>query len=292
MAEAAKKYKLVTQMGTQIHAGDNYRRVVELIRSGAIGPVSEVHLWVHSQWAGKAPAEERPVPPGLHWDLWLGPAPSGPTARLTPRSWRGWWDFGGGTLADMACHYYGPGPVGAGPDGPGPGGGRGSAGGAVDRPTVADGPLRVPGDGRPPGLDAGTRAASRRNTCEPIDQQKWGDGVAVRRRQGDAAGVYGKHRLLPEEKFANFTPPPPSIPKSIGHYKEWVEACKGNGTTTCHFGYGGALTETVLLGNVAYRSGTAVAWDAKAMRIGNAPESEKFLRREYRKGWGQVVETA
>jgi hypothetical protein len=103
---------------------------------------------------------------------------------------------------------------------------------------------------------------------------------------------YNKHRLLPEDRFASFTPPAPSIPKSIGHYKEWVEACKGNGTTTCHFGYAGPLTETVLLGNVAYRSGTAIAWDAKSMRIGNAPEAEKFLRREYRGNWGKVIESA
>ena len=118
-----------------------------------------------------------------------------------------------------------------------------------------------------------------------LDQQKWGDGALFVGEKGMLLASYTKHKLLPEDKYAGFAPPPRTIPPSVGHYKEWVEACKGNGTTTCHFGYAGPLTETVLLGNVAYRSGTAVTWDAKAMKVANAPEAEKFLRRDYREGW-------
>ncbi|HEY1381346.1 MAG TPA: Gfo/Idh/MocA family oxidoreductase, partial [Gemmataceae bacterium] len=108
VAEAAKKSGRVTQMGTQIHAGENYRRVVELLRAGAVGPVREVYLWVGSRWsADEKPHPGETPPAGLHWDEWLGPAADRPySAAYLPRTWRGWWDFGGGTLADMGCHYY------------------------------------------------------------------------------------------------------------------------------------------------------------------------------------------
>src|SRR6185437_4057691 len=107
VAETAAKHKRVTQMGTQIHGGDNYRRVVELIQSGAIGTVREVHVWVGTSYKGGDRPKEKPkMPPGLHWDLWLGPAPERPYhSAYVPFWWRGWWDFGGGALADMACHH-------------------------------------------------------------------------------------------------------------------------------------------------------------------------------------------
>src|SRR5262249_43599067 len=107
VAETAAKQKRVTQMGTQIHAEDNYRRVVELVQSGAIGTVREVHVWCDKELsAGKRPAETPPVPKGLDSDLWLGPAPYRPYhPAYIPFHWRRWWDFGGGTLADMACHH-------------------------------------------------------------------------------------------------------------------------------------------------------------------------------------------
>ena len=107
VAETAKKQKRVTQMGTQIHAGSNYRRVVELIQSGAIGAVKEVHVWVGTAYGGKdRPTETPKIPEGLNWDLWLGPAPERPYhGTYVPFYWRGWWDFGGGALADMACHH-------------------------------------------------------------------------------------------------------------------------------------------------------------------------------------------
>src|SRR5207248_6782876 len=104
VAETAAKSRRVTQMGTQIHAGTNYRRVVEVLRSGVIGAVAEVHVWCEKTWGGKdRPKDTPPVPPGLHYDLWLGTAPERPYhPEYVPYNWRGWWDFGGGTLADMA----------------------------------------------------------------------------------------------------------------------------------------------------------------------------------------------
>jgi predicted dehydrogenase len=107
VAELAANAGIATQMGTQIHAGENYRRVVELIRSGAIGPVGEVHVWCEGRWGGGERSDERPpVTAGLRWDLWLGPAPARPYhPDYLPRSWRRWWDFGCGTLGDMGCHF-------------------------------------------------------------------------------------------------------------------------------------------------------------------------------------------
>ena len=96
---------------------------------------------------------------------------------------------------------------------------------------------------------------------------------------------YFKHVLLPEKDFAGFKYPPKTIPESVGHHAEWLRACKTGSPTTCHFGYSGLLTEANHLGNIAYRAGKRIEWDAKAMRIRNAPEAEQFLGREYRKGW-------
>jgi predicted dehydrogenase len=294
VAAAAKKYNRVTQMGTQIHASDNYRRVVELIKAGAVGPVREVYCWVGTKWAGHEPANTEPVPAGLHYNLWIGPAADRPySPAYLPRSWRGWWDFGGGTLADMGCHH-------------------------LDLPRWALGltdPTRVTAEGPPPDSQTcpawltvryeypamSTRPSltvtwnSSRKPKEHADllaKEKWGDGTLFIGEKGMLLADYSRHKLLPEDQYAGFTPPPRTIPKSIGHYKEWVEACKGNGTTTCPFSYAGPLTETVLLGNVAYRSGTPIEWDAAAMKITNAPAAERFLRREYRGAWGHVVEGA
>ena len=289
VAETAAKHKRVTQMGTQIHAGDNYRRVVELVQSGAIGAVREVHVWCAKSWGGGDRPKQTPaVPPGLNWDLWLGPAlerPYHPT--YVPFNWRRWWAFGGGTLADMACHH-------------------------VDLPFWAlklRHPTRVSIEGDPTPAHAETAAKTlvvtyefpARGELPPVKltwydggkrpalftEKKlptWGDGTLFVGEKGMLLADYDHRRLLPEKDFAGFVAPKPFIPNSIGHHREWVEACKNGGTTTCPFDYAGALTETVLLGNVAYRLGKPITWDAAKLKA-NEPEAEKFLRKEYRKGW-------
>ena len=107
LTDLARKNNLATQLGTQIHAQDNYRRVVELVQSGAIGKVREAHVWCGKSWGGgERPKETPPVPPHIHYDLWIGPAPFRPYHPIyLPQNWRRWWDFGGGTMADMGCHY-------------------------------------------------------------------------------------------------------------------------------------------------------------------------------------------
>ena len=114
---------------------------------------------------------------------------------------------------------------------------------------------------------------------------QWPNGVLFVGDKGMLLADYGKHMLLPEEKFKSFTPPPQSIPPSLGHHAEWVHACKTGTPTTCHFGYAGLLTEANHLGNVAYRAGKRIEWDSAGMRVTNAPEAERFIKRAYREGW-------
>ncbi|MEQ8785278.1 MAG: Gfo/Idh/MocA family oxidoreductase [Pirellulaceae bacterium] len=287
MAKTAAKHKLATQMGTQIHAGDNYRRVVEIIQSGAIGDVREAIVWVGKGWGGgERPTDSDPVPANLHWDLWLGPAPERPfkSGRYHPQQWRRWWDFGGGTLGDMACHY-------------------------CDLPfwaldlrhpsTIeADGPP-VHQETCPTGLHVKWQFPARGE--KPPVTLHWydgdmipkevaghavpGSGVMFVGEKGQMFANYGSYKLYPESEFKDFEPPKPTIPNSIGHHAEWIKACKEGGATTCNFDYSGALTEAVLLGNVAYRTGEKLEWDAENLKATNCPAADQYLRREYRPGW-------
>jgi predicted dehydrogenase len=286
-AEVAREKKLATQMGTQIHAGNNYRRVVELIQSGAIGPVSEVQVWVGKGWGGgERPDKVDPVPKNLHWDLWLGPAPQRPFAagRYHPANWRRWWDFGSGTLGDMACHY-------------------------MDLPfwalklrhptsVAAEGP-KVHPETCPMGLRVHYEFPARGTM--PAVKLTWSDGNMTPRQvaghnvpgsgimfigsEGELFADYGSHRLYPQDKFKDFRPPAPTIPESIGHYNEWIKACKEGTPTTCNFDYSGALSEAVLLGNVAFRTGKKLDWNGEQLKAINCPEADRYLRREYRAGW-------
>ena len=285
-AKIAKEKKLATQMGTQIHATDNYRRVVEVIQSGAIGNVGEVHVWVGKDWGGgDRPKEMPPVPAHIHWDLWLGPAPERPYhPTYLPANWRRWWDFGGGTLGDMACHFMDlpfwalelrhPTTVAA--EGP-----------EVHPETCPQGLIvryEFPQRGKLPPVKL-TWYDGNRIPKEVAGHQVGGSGVMFVGDKGQMFADYGKYRLYPEEQFAGFQSPPQSIPKSIGHHAEWIQACKDGSPTTCNFDYSGALTEAVLLGNVAFRTGEKLEWDAAALRAPNCPAADQYLRRDYRPGW-------
>jgi predicted dehydrogenase len=304
IVEAAKKSRVVTQMGTQIHASNNYRRVVELVQGGAIGTVHEAHVWVSRAWGWQSedeakrhqdvastrerPRDEMPVPKGLDWELWLGPAPQRPfhSVYVPGPKWYRWWDFGGGTMSDLGSHW-------------------------IDLPYWAlklDAPLAVEARGpsphpelAPASLTATFHYGSRgelppvkltwyQGTMKPefgteTKVPLWRDGVLFVGSKGMLLADYGKHVLLPEKDFIDFQRPAKTIPDSIGHHAEWIHACKTGAPTTCPFVYSGALTEANHLGNVAYRAGKRIEWDAKTLRIPNAPDAERFLGREYRKGW-------
>ncbi|REJ92809.1 MAG: gfo/Idh/MocA family oxidoreductase [Planctomycetota bacterium] len=286
VSQTAKEYHVATQMGTQIHAGNNYRRVVEIIRSGAIGPVKEVKVWVGKGWGGvEWPTDGQPVPPEVDWDTWLGPAAYRPyNDAFMPAQWRRWWDFGGGTLGDMGCHYIDlvfwalelRHPLTCEAEGPPP------------HPETAPSGLKVhweyPARGDQPPVKLtwtdGDRAESKHDGHE-----LGGSGVYFIGDEGTMFADYGSYKLFPEEKFADFKPPEPTIPDSIGHHNEWIQACKTGSPTTCNFDYSGALTESVLLGNVAYRIGKKVEWDAVNLTATNAPEAANIVRQFSRKGW-------
>jgi predicted dehydrogenase len=283
MRETAAKMKVATQMGTQIHSEDNYRRVVELVKAGAIGKISEAHVWVGGAWTAKGlPAGAPPTPAHLSWDLWLGAAEERPyNGAYHPIGWRCYWNFGGGHLADMGCHYID------------------LAFWALDLRTPltaeAEGPP-VDEHGAPPWLIARWEFPQAKLTWYHGDRRPphlaegklgdWkGNGVLFIGEKGMLVSDYGRHKLLPEGDFKDYKRPEPTIAKSIGHHREWIEACKGRGTTLCNFDYSGALAETVLLGNVAYRAGKKLEWDAVALKAKNCPEADRYLRRDYRKGW-------
>ncbi|MHB8901907.1 MAG: Gfo/Idh/MocA family protein [Thermoguttaceae bacterium] len=288
LTELSVQNGLATQMGTQIHAEDNYRRVVELVQSGAIGPVREVHVWHPGALGGQErPTDTPPVPDSLDWDLWLGPAPHRPYHPVyVPGKWRSWWDFGNGTLGDFGCHYMDlpfwalklAHAVSV------------EAVGPAAHPETTSPQLTVryefPARGDlPPVRLTWTNGHTQPEIVTRLGLQKWAAGVLFVGQNGMLVADYGKRRLLPEKQFDGFSPPEPSIPDSIGHHAEWIQACKTGAATTCPFSYSGVLAETVLLGNVSYRSGAAFQWDAKNLKATNCPQAEPFLRRQYRSGW-------
>ncbi len=305
--EAAAKAKVATQMGTQMHATDNYRRVVELVQTGAVGPVREVHVWVSRAWGlqskedaernkdivhvAERPREAAKPPADLDWELWLGPAPERPfhPVYVPGPKWYRWWAFGNGTMSDLGSHWndlpfwalklkaprtvesFGPPP----------------------HPEIAPASMRAAYEYGPRGELPAVRLTWYQGTEKPAlwaekRIPQWPDGVLFVGDKGMLLADYTRHVLLPEEKFAGFKRPEPFIPKSRGHYAEWIHAAKTGEPTTCHFEYAGWLTEANHLGNVAYRAGQKLEWDPQALRAKNCPEADAFIRREYRKGWKLV----
>jgi len=307
ITEAAEKAGVHTQMGTQIHAGDNFRRVVEAIESGAIGPVKEAHVWTSRAWGWQTkaqaeanddviytpdtPEEAMPVPDGLDWDLWIGPAPYRDFHEWYfpgPR-WYRWWDFGNGTMSDLGSHRNDLPwwalkldapltiePI-AGPD---------------PHHDIAPATMAVKytygerGEGLPPVELTWYQGDVKPDIWNRGDIPQWGEGCLFIGEEGMLLANYSRNVLLPEEKFEHYERPEPYIPSSPGQQAEWILACKGEGPQPlCHFGYSGPLTEANHLGNVAFRMGRKLEWDAASMSIPNAPEAEKLLGRDYREGW-------
>ena len=292
LASLAAKNKLVTQMGNQIHADDNYRRVVELIQTGAIGPVKEVHVWAGSVYKDAKFTTGTPTPANLDWDLWLGPAPERPYSEgVHPFQWRKFWDYGTGMLGDFGCHYMdlahwalklrGPTKIVA----------NGPPADPVSAPAWLIVNYEYPArENLPPvkltWYDSGKRpellATLKDRDGKPFD---WGGGQLFVGEKGVLLSDYGRNVLLPEDKFAGFKRPEPFIPKSIGHHAEWVHAIKNGGPTTCNFDYAGALTEAVMLGVISHRAGTEIHWDSANLQVTNSPAAQHFVHKEYRKGW-------
>jgi len=305
---AAKIAGTATQVTARPNTGEEGCRTCELIAAGAIGAVREVHVWsnrpVWPQGMPGRPAGEDPVPASLDWKLWIGPAPmrpfksvwpeGSPIPDLPPQNWgkravyhpfnfRGWWDFGCGALGDMGCHYLNT-------------------------------PYRALKLGHPTRVSAST--TRRFDESFPLasivtyDYPARGDMPEVRvvwydgglrppkpRELGNAElpaegvlyiGDKGKmvfEKIIDPALAAKFASVPQTLPRRDGTWGEWLTACKGGEKAGCHFDWAGPLTEFVLLGNIALRTGKQIEYDAEAMRIPNAPEADALLRQPYHNGW-------
>jgi predicted dehydrogenase len=290
MRQTAARQKVVTQMGTQIHAGDNYRRVVEIVRAGVLGPVRRVHVWCSTRPSPRRRAAQPvAVPRGLNYDLWVGPASRRPyDPAYLPFHWRWWWDFGGGVLADMACHFMdlphwaldlrAPTTVES--------TGRVTYQGDNDVPDRQQVEYQYPARGTAPEVHlTWYHSVEGPDLRGEVRHAGYPSGVLFVGERGSLLASYSNHRLLPEDRFRDFQPPRQTIPRSVGHHREWLDAIRNGRTTTCNFDYSGALSEAVLLGNVAYRGGERLVWDAQQGRVTNTRAGDQYLRREYRKGW-------
>ncbi len=291
LTEAARKYKVQTQMGTQLHATGEMKMFVEWVKSGVIGKVHKVDIWSGKNWGGgERPTDTPVVPETLDWDLWLGPAPYRPYhPAYLPGNWRRWWDFGTGTLGDMGCHIIDPAcwaldlvyPTSVEAQ-PGPFSKETYPQKTVvkwefpargDQPAVTmswyDGDNRPP---RPKELDEGRQLPDQGGLY-------YGDKGVILLSHG------GAPRLIPEPRMRGFKAPEPFLPRDVDHYQEWIRACKGGPKPLSNFDYSGPLTETILLGNVAALAGGKLEWDGPNMRATNMPEANRFFRRKYRDGW-------
>lgn len=291
LAELATSNKLKTQMGTQIHAGNNYRRVVEAVQGGLIGDVKEAHVWSNARYSGgKFSQAEKPK--HVDWNLWLGPAVERPFSNnVHPFNWRRFWDYGTGALGDFGCHFMDlthwalklkhPTKITA----------KGAPLDPVTPPEWCIVEYEYPARESMPALnltwyDGGKRpdvlSTLKDKNGKPLD---WGSGQLFIGDKGMILSDYGRHILLPEGKFVDAKRPEQSIANSIGHHNEWVDAIKNDKTTTCNFEYSGALSEAVMLGVVSFKSQQAIEWDAANLQVKNDEGAQQLIHKEYRKGW-------
>jgi predicted dehydrogenase len=295
------KTKLATQVGTQRHAFDNFNRVRELVRDGAIGELSAVYAWGNRQLrrAAYPPAAGKP-PANLNFDLWLGPSPEHPYnpsyfsggPGMNCLSWNMYWDFGNGQVGDMGSHTMD------------------LAWNAIDatyatsaeakgdpfNPDVSPVELEMhfehPANSwRPPirvSWYQGGAMPTSPNPC--IDLKHIDHGAMFKGSEGFLIAGFEERILFPYGKKADMTYYKPrtkdTVLPPLGHFqKEWINACKGSLKTSCDFDYGGLMIEQMLLGLVAYRAGKKISYDGATGQVTNAPEANAFLARKYRSGW-------
>jgi predicted dehydrogenase len=294
LTEVAAQQGVVTQLGTQHHATARLKIAVQTIRDGVIGKVSDVHCWTDrpgGYWKQglSRPTKSEPIPSNLNWDLWLGVAPDRPYAGVYhPFHWRGWWDFGTGALGDMGCHIIDP---------------------IFDALELGT-PKTIKAKGEPllpesgptscvveyefPGTKHTTdnlkltwyeagKQPSRDLIKAPSDWKGTDNGIVFIGAKGNLfVGFPEMPELFPVADFEKHKWPDL---QDHNHYQEWTNAIANGGKTSCPFSFSGPLTEAVLLGNVAFRTGKTIEWDSKNLKAKGTPEADPFIRRTYRKGW-------
>jgi len=295
LARAAREAGVATQMGNQGHSSEDIRRAVEWIRHGAIGKVRQVHAWRQGSrrmTLTARPGETPPLPEGLNWDLWLGPARERPFhPAYTPLLFHYWWDFGSGTIGNFGCHTLD------------------TAVWALDLgyPTMVEASstelndettpeaamyhYRFPARGENPPVDLhwydGGLMPPRPDCLEPGKSlPREGGSLIVGEKGALLSGIWsGSPRIIPEKRMQEYRRPPATIPRSRGPYRDWVDACKGGPPASSNFDNAARLTEIVLLGVVALRAGAAINWDGPGMRAANTPRAEPYIHGHFRKGW-------
>ncbi|MDX1667731.1 MAG: Gfo/Idh/MocA family oxidoreductase, partial [Saprospiraceae bacterium] len=329
LKEAAERYGVVTQMGNQGASGDGVRRMKAWVKAGIIGDVHQVYVWTNRPvWPQgiPVPEEKMAVPDTLDWDLWLGPAamrPYHPT--YLPFNWRGWWDFGTGALGDMGCHLIDPAfialdlgtPIRA----------EASTSQQYSQPwqanhypescpasTIVHLDFEARGDMPPVRLswyDGGLMPPRPEwlKPGEPMGDDS-GGCIIIGERGGILCGTYGSNpTLLPTSAMEGFQEPEPDMPPvPEGHQRQWVEAIKEGGKTSSPFDYASALTETILVGNLAIHTfnrrvlrkgkkpsdwdawefpgrGLQLEWDSQNLMVTNLDDANEFVGRDYREGW-------
>jgi len=304
---------LVTKTSAQSSGTDGARSTGELLSSGAIGPVHQLHIWSDNTvypCSLARPAEAQTPPPGMDWDLWLGPAPFRPYhSAYHPFRWRPWWDFGGGTVGDMGCHsfhaYFKELQLGAPKTIYGYSSFRceGVSTQAVETPECQSHANLVtwefPARGGLPPLqvhwyDGGLRPPRPVELDHQLRMPKSGllfIGEKGKLLAGYSGGnVWSRHGftggcLLPEERFRDFKEPAKTLPRVEDHYGEWTRACKTGARTVCPLDFGAEMTEMALLGSLALRTGRLLEWDAQAARVTHDPDANEFVAPASRPGW-------
>lgn len=299
LRELHRESKVATQTGNQGSASPNIRRSMELIASGMLGDITEVHVWhpgLKAPYGTNRPKKGDPVPRGLDWDFWLGPAPQRPfkSSIYHPGQWRAWYDFGNGTLGDFCCHSFNL-PL---------------------RALELDYPDRIAIVGEPLGKETFPTSSTtsfhfpaKGKRARVMLHFHVGDGLP-QRFVDDLSGTFGSLprvgcllqgtkgqlsaglwnsqcyvRLDGEAKFRGADNHdaakaiPQSIPRSAGHMEEWLNACRGRGKTFADFDHGGHLTEIGLAGIVALRLGRDIEWDGPNMKVVGAPEADQYIRK-------------
>ena len=310
---AAREAKVATQMSVQSCSSEGACATEEWVRAGAVGEVREVHVWTDRPvWPqGLArPEDTPPAPVSLDWDLWLGPAPERPYhPEYHPFRWRGWHDFGTGSLGDMGCHTFH----------------------VIWQALQLVPPTRVqacsnftmlpaydndadaawmyskkakfpetfpmasivawdfPARGKLPPVrviwyDGGLRPPKPEAWLEGKEYPP--DGILFYGKKGVLFSKFsGGPMMVERAKNKTFTPPPKTLPRTANHYQEFVEAAKGGKPAACNFDFGGLLTEVVLLGTIAQRTGKLLEWDSASARFTNDDAANELVTPRFRPGW-------
>lgn len=295
MAEVARETGVATQVAVVNQASESTRILCEYVWGGAIGTVRQAINWSSRPFWPQGvdrPKEQPPVPEGMDWNLWLGPSPERPFHNIYhPFNWRGWHDFGGGAIGDMGCYSFD----------------------TIFRVLKLEAPAAVESSSSEAVAEAYPKACAMhfsfpaRGDLPPV-KVTWYDG-GLKPPRPDDFGPKDKMRaegllfigdkgsmlcgfngdnpvLLPEARRKEFEPPPKSLPRSPGHDREWIEACKGGKQAPgANFAFTGPVTETILLGNVALRTGERLAWDRENLKAANSAAAQKLIRPEFREGW-------